>query len=214
MAKKITNYLATIRSLLERTKERSTLDAHYSSVRNPDGSVDGEIRFTLPKDGDARDTLLDVESWIPSLPSSVWISVGSRFAPTDDLLSNLTKKNRYQFVQGMIDIGAYSQRGQITVKRKDGKPARVSGKAYNFTTAREIVDAMIDKTDRVPKELFVRLSYTPSDTKPARRGRSKDVHQIKKQKSKKGRQKRGQGKKSKRRNSRGGRRGKLRKRGS
>lgn len=159
--RKSESYHKIIREHFEDAKEKATfngVDAHFSTILNPDGSVEGEIRFVRPTGYSARSLLIDVESWV-KVPKSVWISVGSRFEPTSRIEEHIRdpKRGSYYMVQGMISLASYGQRGRQ--------------KAANFLEARHASEVMEDRTQRKTAEVFVRFRWDPEDKKMPHKGK-------------------------------------------
>lgn len=126
-------------------------------VRNADKSVDGEIRFIRPRGEDTRSFVIDVEGWI-IIPKGVWVSVGGRFEPTTAVMDHIRNPatSRYEKEQGLINIGAFFQRGK--------------SKAAVFLAARKFLQEMEETIKRKVLEVYVRLHWDPTDTKPERIG--------------------------------------------
>lgn len=165
MPPKIRDYLKAISQILDRAQSASSVSAHKSAVRNPDRSVDGEIRFIVG-DRDARDLLIDVEDWIGRVPSNIWISAGVRFKVGQETIDQYKGKSP-EIRQRMLTIGAYAQRGRLKVKHRDGTRATVPSKGYNFSKARSLASEFPKQIGHEAQEVFVRLAYNPDDTQPA-----------------------------------------------
>jgi hypothetical protein len=160
--RKPVDYLDVIASRLrdaeKRAKKTGVESFVLSPVRNSDRTIDGEVRFIRPHGEVTRPFVLDVEGWIV-IPKGVWVSVGGRFEPTTTVMEHVTdpKTSRYEREQGLINIGAFFQRGRT--------------KASVFLAARKFLEQMEETIKRRVLEVYVRLHYSPTDRQPERIGK-------------------------------------------
>lgn len=170
-------------------------------VRNADGSVDGEIRFVRPAGEPTRGFLLDVEQWI-QIPRGVWVSVGGRFEPSTSVMQHVQSPttSRYEKEQGMLNIGAFFQRGKT--------------KASVFLAARDYVPGMEKTVNRRALEVYVRLNWNKKDRQPDRVGTpiKKRRKPLRPKSKKKGKGNRDTGRVQQKRNRKGRKAGKTNRR--
>lgn len=155
------DYYFVIRGRLDAAQakaERNGVEAIVMApVRNSDKSIDGEVRFIRPKGVDTYGFIIDVEGWV-TIPRGVWVSVGGRFEPTTQVMDHVRSPltSRYEREQGLINLGAFFQRGKQ--------------KASVFLAARKYVSEMEVTIKRKALEIYVRLHWSPTDTQPPRVG--------------------------------------------
>lgn len=168
MAKKKTKkrkpgYFAIIGNRLKEASQRAKrakVEAFtFGPIELSDKSVDGEIRFIRPHGEETRSFILDVEQWV-IIPRGAWVSVGGRFEATTSVMDHVANPStsRYEKEQGLINIGAFFQRGR--------------SKAAVFLAARKYVTGMEQTVKRRALEIYVRLHWSPDDTQPARLGKA------------------------------------------
>lgn len=115
---------------------------------NKDASVDGEVRFTIPKGINLRDVLLLAENAM-KVPRGQWLSVG--FVHDISGLSAEVMK-RYLRYRGKARTQAYWSRS--------------AKKALHFLTARRIARNIARKRRRKPEQVIIKLHWNPWREKP------------------------------------------------
>jgi hypothetical protein len=118
----------------------------YRAV-NADGSVDGEIRVTVPRGVSPDAMVMKIGALLRGIAGS-WITAGARFTPKDDI-------ENYTRYMGLVDVHVHYR--------------RINRKATTFVVLRdEILDGMAAKRWNKPLEVFVRLHWNAKGTRPPR----------------------------------------------
>lgn len=134
---------------LERLQDFLVADSNVDSAVNADGSVDVEIRISVPRGEDGRSMLLDLADKVV-VPHGWWIAVGWIFSPSADMTDE--ERANYERFYKLLQVHTHYQ-------QSDRKSANIVG-------ALKIYDSLEESKRRKPEQFYIRIHWSPEGIRP------------------------------------------------